>query len=102
MGRACSAHGEDEKCVQNSGLKVSRNLEHLGTDGMNIKTNITETGLENVELIHLAPDRDGGQALMNTATVRLSRRTLIPEVTYVMSAFNIGPLRVWYLFPVTV
>jgi hypothetical protein len=33
MGRACSIHGRDEKCIQNFIVKAGEHLGELGIDG---------------------------------------------------------------------
>jgi hypothetical protein len=48
-------------------LKRRDHSEDLSVDGDNIKTYLMETGLEGVDWINLAQDRDRWRALANTA-----------------------------------
>jgi hypothetical protein len=61
MGRAYSVHGENEECLKNSGLKRDWK-KPLGRPRLkweyNIKIDFREIGLESVDWIHLAHDRD--------------------------------------------
>jgi hypothetical protein len=64
MGRACSVHGEEEKCVQKSGGKRPLARPRHRWE-YNIKIDLLEIGLEGVDWIHLAQDRDHGRQLVN-------------------------------------
>jgi len=60
MGWLCSVHGRDEKWEQNFDQKTWREeyLEDLDVDEDNIYMNLRENGLDGVDWIHLAQDRD--------------------------------------------
>jgi hypothetical protein len=70
VGRACGTHGRGEKSVQccdgkSRRKQTTRKIEAWGEEG--IRTHLRETGLEGVEWIQLAQDKDPWWAVVNTA-----------------------------------
>jgi hypothetical protein len=68
MSGAYSMHRRDEKCIQNfcqksEGKRPLRRPRCRWED--NIKIDLKEMGWEHVDWLHLAPDRDQWQALVN-------------------------------------
>jgi hypothetical protein len=61
LGRKCSLCGGDEKCIQNVGWKS--HSEDLRTDGRILKSILEQKGLDGMDWIHLAQDRDTGRFL---------------------------------------
>jgi hypothetical protein len=57
MGGTCSAHGNDDKCVQNLGRKSERK-KPLGRWEDNIRVDLWELGWKGVDRIDIVRDRD--------------------------------------------
>jgi hypothetical protein len=71
MGKACSTHGREAKCIRNFGRKSrtgnsTRKSRHAWKD--NIRMDLREIGWERVDWMHLVQDRDQWLALVNTVT----------------------------------
>jgi hypothetical protein len=61
---ACSAHGGDEKRVQNVGGNCSEKNKRRWKN--NLKTDLKKIGFEGVDWVHVAKDRDQWRAVVNT------------------------------------
>jgi hypothetical protein len=68
MGRACSAHGGIGNAykILVGKREGSRHSEYLGADGGNIKMHLRKPGLEVVNWICVARDRDRCHSVVNT------------------------------------
>jgi hypothetical protein len=79
MRGACSAHGEDEKCVQilvgkPEGKRPLGRPKRRRDD--NIEMDLKEIGLNDVNWIHVAQDRGQWRALVNTVmNLRVPQKT---------------------------
>jgi hypothetical protein len=66
IGRACSMHDKDEKCIQNFGWETLREETAWKTRYRwedNIRMGLREIGWKGVDCPHLAQDRDQWQVL---------------------------------------
>jgi hypothetical protein len=64
MGRACGTNGGDEECRMPEGKRPLGRPRRRWVD--NIKMDLREIGLDGVDWIDLAKDRDQRRALVNT------------------------------------
>jgi hypothetical protein len=60
MGKACSSHGEINKCMQNSGRKLSKEVTTFEVAWDNMKVNVRGIDSEDIYLIEGAQDRSIG------------------------------------------
>jgi len=67
MGRACSAYGEEERCIQDFGGEVweKRPLGRPRNRWEDNKMDLQEVGCVGMDWIELAQDRDRWRALVN-------------------------------------
>jgi hypothetical protein len=67
---ACSTHGSGEKCIHNAKRPLERPRCRWKDE---VKMDLREIGLEDVDFIHLAQDSDHWRAVVNTViNLRLS------------------------------